>query len=532
MAGVTPEQLRQLQEIGNMPRPFIDNHQFAGYRPPEHPTNSSTFEQVKARLAAIKNTAQTLDIPWRFPLPWELDANSREPPRLYSSNLEQMVFKINFLRASLGYKTLEENANLEYRRGAPVSQYCQVEEMKDPLRYQLAELETQYKLEKAEMAFREDMLNWAQGVGVDAEYEKCWWVDEKARKTKTVQMRQLAEQGSALSAQTFEEIKEERSLTTRNPALTQGVITAHDNLAMDREFFLKALSNSMPKTDAEVFLWYKYLIRERPKVFDATYSNDYARLFFRLGEGALTGRVRNPDAAAAAREAGVAQDEQEAMDAEPGEERQEEGVAEDEEREAVKGMKQMGGGTGDAPNVAERLVNGLLSGIKALSAQVESRSDALAADLKKIQQDNAEVREKQAAREAFRKRRQAESDAHLERIREEKRRREADEAAKSAKLKKEDELRKTALARHQKQRPKGMPELEPHSGKEDDDDDDPAALAQREAAARKQAAKPTRAEKEAMLKKADPKLYEKLVAENAGKIPGATLNAQLRKLGK
>lgn len=277
---VTPKVLNFIAATGNPPfrglqvPSFITTHHFAGDL--HVPIPKDHKKHIEQNLKGVFNTAHGIKLKKDVQLPWELDRDCK----LYSTEVDQLDFKINWLKKQLGLKPAEGivydkdrqaknstsnglyNGTLPDETATALLFGCSVK---------LFDLLTEQALMKAESKFRTRLINWMKGEGKNSEYELCYWV--KKSPPVGVEVPELIERGREKEAE--EILKERKKIFHKNPGLNYGVIESSDMLVLKQRTFLNHLYRKPPMTEEEHYLWYKYIILNQPVNTDYQFLDSY-----------------------------------------------------------------------------------------------------------------------------------------------------------------------------------------------------------------------------------------------------------------
>lgn len=252
-----------------IPNPVLnsygDNRVMAGEK---HPLKvpESTVERIQRKSADVYDSAKEVKLAKEHLLPWQYDKDGK----MLSTPVDQLRFKVNYLRKQLGLKTVTDVglahetetdlAKLSKRKkysiqDSIISETVVSVNIKQALIQAACELmvklESELAVVQAESKFRMGLMKWMLGDGQPEEYNNCWWVKDKESK------------------------KERRKLLTGNPNLTRGVIESNDMMAFKTKLFIERLFKTPPKNDEEHYLWYKYLVKGKKVDFDYIYEPSY-----------------------------------------------------------------------------------------------------------------------------------------------------------------------------------------------------------------------------------------------------------------
>lgn len=248
--------------------PAID--QLAGAR---NPPGAPSVEQIEGILRDTLVTARNVRVHRDGSLPWEVDTKGL----LYGTYSEQLLFRINLMCDWMGIERVEGNF-LKKQLGKRNDKFYLLKNTyrqridNDSLRSQIApsliNLLAEYSLIKEEELFRARMCNWALGRDDFANYKKCHWLPNEVSRAKTDP--RAGQKGTDLM-----EFWQKMSLTQHEPGLAKGMIGDRDITNTRIKFFLDYLGSTVPKTDEMIYLWYKYIILERPVDTDYIFSLEW-----------------------------------------------------------------------------------------------------------------------------------------------------------------------------------------------------------------------------------------------------------------
>lgn len=247
--------------------PFIGR--IAGEKPPNAPGDN--VADVKRQFVAAAESARGVTISTDTRLPWQKSNRGL----LYGTKTERLAFEINLLCDWLGVGRIAEADFLKKRidrKPDPAVELATYEtyrvgitesKMKEGAATRLMKLLTKYALAKEEQAFRQNLENWITGNDTIENYHLCWWLDEESRTN--------AETGyDPRQYKTGEELIKEiekLSLAKRKPGLLS-VVDETDRTERRTKYFMETLGSKLPDTFAEAYLWYKYMVMQRPVTVD------------------------------------------------------------------------------------------------------------------------------------------------------------------------------------------------------------------------------------------------------------------------
>jgi hypothetical protein len=296
--------------------PFLypQNAQFAGV-PKGYPFGSA-LEKAIGQIEGVLDTAKDLEFTVNATLPWEMDKDCK----LYSTPVDQRDWQIQWCLSRLGleYKDITSTKVQEEIKGSPgfmslpddakrklvrmmnsgtvqgiwvprkpvgkksdtspeekIAPYHAIEYefaatgidiglMKQCVMNLLVNLMMQRDLETEEADFRKDVIQWVMGQCEDKEYKKCWWINQTLVQQSDEELKKKDPSGDLLWAKG----EEKRKLIDKFPGLLHGAIDKIDTLPNKAKWFLHQLYQKAPRTEEEAYLWYKYLVHNRPVNFN------------------------------------------------------------------------------------------------------------------------------------------------------------------------------------------------------------------------------------------------------------------------
>jgi hypothetical protein len=296
--------------------PFLypQNAQFAGV-PKGYPFGSA-LEKAIGQIEGVLDTAKDLEFTVNATLPWEMDKDCK----LYSTPVDQRDWQIQWCLSRLGleYKDITSTKVQEEIKGSPgfmslpddakrklvrmmnsgtvqgiwvprkpvgkksdtspeekIAPYHAIEYefaatgidiglMKQCVMNLLVNLMMQRDLETEEADFRKDVIQWVMGQCEDKEYKKCWWINQSLVQQSDEELKKQDPSGDLLWAKG----EEKRKLIDKFPGLLHGAIDKIDTLPNKAKWFLHQLYQKAPRTEEEAYLWYKYLVHNRPVNFN------------------------------------------------------------------------------------------------------------------------------------------------------------------------------------------------------------------------------------------------------------------------
>ena len=311
--------------IGNLD--FYNTKVLAGERRGNPHTN--TLAEKERVIREAKTSAQGIRLDREELLPWQLDKQCK----LYSTSTEVLKFQIQWLKRQIYamkmfegnweteiQKYLVKKAKKEYNienpsvkknnNGTmyfvePEGQYPDLviprarldPEKLQALWNQLVAAKMKLAQIKAESKFRKAMACWILGKAHPREYKLCHWIkyvecNGKLLKGKfTLAQLQnilgpnnLTTEYKSSDSDYYKEVKDAlayllQSLMRSYPSLTQGFIKSSDHLNLKGQSFIDELKRTAPKTEEEVYLFYKYIVGGRKVDFDHLCSDDYTKMF-------------------------------------------------------------------------------------------------------------------------------------------------------------------------------------------------------------------------------------------------------------
>lgn len=253
---------------------FLNNKVLAGK---VDKTKKSFVQQTKDNSKDVLTTAKKIKLPKSDKLPWESDQKGK----LYSTLIEKLNLKCNYFRVLLGLKTKERTHNF-VDNGAeelsvnedPLGSFSNLAQLTDPnLRAAAANELMKYEgilFEKEqELKFHEKMQKWATGFAKCDEYEKCFWVKQDYKDLLS-DLNPNSSVGLSQEQLTkyLDEYVPNRSLISHYPNLINGFLSMKEKAKEKTYIFMKYLENTIPKTDEEMYLYYKYVVLGKPVDFN------------------------------------------------------------------------------------------------------------------------------------------------------------------------------------------------------------------------------------------------------------------------
>lgn len=270
------------KDYKKLPPTFFNTSTLAGK---EHQLKKgeSTVERIKRQISGVVESAKNVHLELDTSLPWEFDTKGR----LYSTDSDKVDFKIKWLRAQLGLAQEGDihpsdyiDRNLIGRLTNEADNERRIALLNGASNL-LIQLEAERALQQSEANFRQDLIKWMMGSGRTGEYKHCWWITKHPSvgdENSTVE--QLLEERSISEKDADEFIEERQKLITANPAIPRGIVEQTDLMPLKTKVFLDHLRRTAPKTDEEFYLWYKYIIREKPINYDYIFEDYYNRYFW------------------------------------------------------------------------------------------------------------------------------------------------------------------------------------------------------------------------------------------------------------
>lgn len=256
------ESVTPRKDVGDRPIPdHLYPHNFAGK--PNGPPDKSTVARVRRHLSGVLDTAKGIKLDSDTSLPWEHDKNGR----LYATDSEKLKFQAEWLRKKMGLEPEGEFQDAKHQSDVVPIQTGLLRDFKyealmNAAGAKLIKVETKLALQQAEIQFRHEFLMWMVGDGPDKEYDKCWWVKNLNLIKDPIKKRNAR-----------------KTLLSANPHITLGVVESQDMMGLRTKYFLDHLFGSVPKTDEEFWLWYKFIIRGRKVNFDHLFEDSWSEDF-------------------------------------------------------------------------------------------------------------------------------------------------------------------------------------------------------------------------------------------------------------
>jgi hypothetical protein len=282
--GPTRAQLRSFKP--EIPVPNLDL--IAGTIHPDHPDR---LQKRTQEISEAKWLALNLKFDKNFSFPWQHDKTRL----LFSTESDQLTFKINFLRKKLGYVPLSYSIGLvtfrEFKGKLEDQQRIKFEkqkkkyenpnitsEMKLSYSQQLSQLEITYALESREKKFQDNFMKWMMGEGPDMEYKDCFWVEDLHEHLQNRSNKWSQFLKGNWAAEQENKIKRDKSwLFEKQEGIRNGLIEMKTTNEIQKDYFWRVLRKTVPKTDEEAYLFYKYVVKGKALDFDMTlfgYYND------------------------------------------------------------------------------------------------------------------------------------------------------------------------------------------------------------------------------------------------------------------
>jgi hypothetical protein len=238
---------------------FYNTKTLAGTRVNE--LRQDTFESKRKLVTDALNSAKGIKMNVEHKLPWQYDTDGK----LYSTDMEKLRFKVTTLRNKLLKIKDQNKPDTDAKRIALLNTYY-------PLKMELELLE-------AESKFKKGLYCWVLGEGKFEEYDKCYWIKDiyDPRTNKRMNLREIEDQLTNGYLFTRDEDKAHyknlrfqltQTMMRANPNLTQGMIEQSDNLEFKAKAFIDYLKQTLPKTDEEAYLFYKYIVLSHKLDFD------------------------------------------------------------------------------------------------------------------------------------------------------------------------------------------------------------------------------------------------------------------------
>ncbi len=212
--------------------------------------------------------------------PWQTDTQGL----LLSTPQEKLLFEIDFLRRQLGFESISKKAGLnkDSKNSNKPSRLLCIEgepSSKAALWNKLIEKELEYEIILAETKFRTDMRDWATGFGKANEYANTPWAAHTIGFKENVRLGKDKEQWQKwwwVQAPGEPELKDEevrriikqRSLVGKHQNIYDGMMWNDDKLELKSNWLLTRLQSKTPETDAEIYYYYKYIVKKAPLHID------------------------------------------------------------------------------------------------------------------------------------------------------------------------------------------------------------------------------------------------------------------------
>lgn len=244
------------------------------------------------------STAQKVKVETDTTLPWEHDTEGR----LLSTPGDVLAYKIAKLRKWLKMDARKPDPD------APVDPRYQKmtiwtdakanlsPQFKNAMCSELVKLELENAVTQAEVKFRDGLEKWLLGEGSSDEYETCQWIDHKYIEQKEKALKgQQSMFSSPLTEKQEAEIAacQQHIMKAFGEELWNGFMRDQTEKDFQARTFIQWLERTVPKNDAEAFLYYKYIVKKRPLNFYNSFTPFYMKYFFDPNNPLLATRIED-----------------------------------------------------------------------------------------------------------------------------------------------------------------------------------------------------------------------------------------------
>ena len=213
----------------------------------------------------VKNSAKNTTLPFPKNFPWEMEQNAN----FLNSPEDIRDEEIKILLAQLNLQNVQ-NTFSSKKMDPPLGKFnSNNSEMELSFSMLLAQKLLAKKIDDTNADFKKNFIDWCYGFGQRDEYDECYWIPVEMRKKKLdkVELQQKTFQGT-IEQKTFEIWSRKNIFETSRDA-SDSFFQGQQQYEIKKRRFLELLQGTIPKTQEEMWLFYKYIVSK--KEFDPNY---------------------------------------------------------------------------------------------------------------------------------------------------------------------------------------------------------------------------------------------------------------------
>jgi len=231
---------------------------------PKRPQPEHGSTHLQRLIDQARKSADKVKIASSDKLPWEEQPDGK----LYSTPTEVMRYKQKWLRKQLGFvRTVDPKGNEDITCKTFGSKWLvgqSGEFLALGYAQELAKLDIQLAVIDKEIAFKNQLSKWIRGEAPPKTYQHCRWMlmaNQTAMELKAASSLGQYTKVAALQAKLADE---RLYLVNEHPEIRSGFLQDRETVRIKTSEFLSWLARTVPKTQEEAYLWYKYLVKRKP----------------------------------------------------------------------------------------------------------------------------------------------------------------------------------------------------------------------------------------------------------------------------